>query len=421
MKKIDFFRTRASALKNYMIDLRNRQLSITINGQLVNFSDPQPAIINNVAYVPMQFVTETIGAQTDWIQETQTLTITRWHICIILQIGSKQLLRHENGLQISTKHMDAAPLILEGHVMLPIRSVMVELGCVVDWNIVTATLTIYDIQTKPMDAPDTSLNETLLNTGLSLTSTLPNSVSTHGVVYQSSSDNFEFYSSNSAKRYISYISVVLESAYRQLCGELGVTLNEKVAVRVYPSYRSFCEAIGKEFSSSVTHKQVFGKFQEGGDDDANGIYMTLPNSDILRDQENLYDKILLHELIHILAEKITPTHKLQDQCLHWLVEGLADYKSREISREYAQAILKSGVAYKSIPPLRDLEIKDVDKFDAMGGYTYGASIIEFINKRYGFEKVMELYKNPNEYKSVFGFSRDEFEKQWQEFLIENYR
>jgi len=423
MKKIDFLRTRATALKNYMTDLRNRQLSVTVNGQLVNFSEPQPVIINNVVYVPMRFVTETIGAQTDWVQETQTLTITRWHISIVLQIDSRQLLRHENGLQVSTKHMDAAPLISEGHIMLPIRSVMVELGCVVDWNIVTATLTIYDVQTKPMDVPETSLNETLLSTGLSSTSTLerePNSVSTHGVVYQSSSANFEFYSSNSAKRYISYISIVLESAYRQLCGEFGVTLNERVAVRVYPSYRSFCEAIGKEFSSNVTHKQVFGKFQEGGDNDANGIYMTLPNSDILRDQENFYDKILLHELIHILAEKITPTHKLQNLYLHWLIEGLADYKSGEIAREYAQAILKSGVAYKSIPSLRDLEIKDVDKFDAMGGYTYGASIIEFIDKKYGFKKVMELYKNPNEYKTVFGFSKDEFEKQWQQYLKENY-
>jgi len=331
------------------------------------------------------------------------------------------LLKYENGVFVSDKYIDVAPMISEGRTVLPIHFILEEFGCIVDWDVIAATVSIYDVPAKQPDAPDTSLNETLLGSGLTGAGAHESdSMPTHGVVYQSSSDNFEFYAAKSAKRYISYISVVLESAYKQFSREFGVTLNEKVAVRVYPSYRSYCEAIGKEFSPGVTQSQVFGNFRDGGDEDTRGIYMTLPNSDILRDQENFYDKVLLHELIHILAEQITPIYKLQEQNLHWLVEGLADYKSGEIMREYAQAILKSAVSYNTLPSLSDLEIKDVEKFDAMGGYTYGASIIEFIDKKYGFSKVVELYKNPGEYNVVFSFPRDEFESQWKQFLKKNY-
>ena len=416
-------RTPISDLKNFVTSaaLRGRQLKVAVNGVAVHFPDTQPSIINGRIYVPVRFVAETIGAQIGWVQKTQQVSITRGHIRIVLHIGSEQMLRYENGLHVSNKRMDVAPLISEGRTILPIHFILEEFGCIVDWDVMAATVAIYDVPAKQPDAPDTSVNEALLGSGLTgAPAQEPDPVSAHGVVYQSSSDNFTFYAAKSSKRYIRYISIVLESAYKQFSREFGVTLNEKVAVRVYPSYRSYCEAIGKEFSPSVTHKQVFGNFKDGGDAETRGIYMTLPNSDILRDQENFYDKILLHELIHIFAEQITPTYQLQEQNLHWLIEGLADYKSGEIMREYAQALLKSEVAHNTLPSLSDLEIQDVAKFDAMGGYTYGASIIEFIDKKYGFPKVMELYKNPGEYRMVFGFPRDAFESQWKQFLMGNY-
>ena len=57
----------------------------------------------------------------------------------------------------------------------------------------------------------------------------------------------------------------------------------------------------------------------------------------------------------------------------------------------------------------------------MGGYTYGASIIEYIDKQYGFAKVIELYRHSGEYYEIFGISKDTFEKGWKQFLNDNHR
>jgi hypothetical protein len=103
-----------------------------------------------------------------------------------------------------------------------------------------------------------------------------------------------------------------------------------------------------------------------------------------------------------------------------LFEGLAKYLSDTISRHDYQAILESGVMNNTIPLLSDFE-KDYQLFIGVSEYhAFSSTIIEFVDKTYGFEKVMDFLKNPNEYNAVFGFEREEFERQWKQFLFENY-
>jgi hypothetical protein len=81
----------------------------------------------------------------------------------------------------------------------------------------------------------------------------------------------------------------------------------------------------------------------------------------------------------------------------------------------------------TIPSLSVLEVtvlttSDYSRFIIeLSGYEYGISIIEFIDKTYGFAKVVELYENPDDYQKVFGFSKAEFERQWKKYLEDSYR
>jgi len=380
-------------------------IRILINDTELQLDQP-PIIEGGRTLVPLRAIFEAFGAAVDWDQATQTVTAIKNDITVSLTIGSNVLNR--NGENIT---LDVPAQLIGGRTLVPARAVAESFGATVDWDRDTQRVIITYAET-PQPTPDSPI-------------TTPTPRSTprpfHGISYQSSSDNFEFYTAESVKEYISHISNVLESAYTQLSEELGVTFDGKVTVRVFPDYRGFCTAIGRAFSPNVSPNQVFGHFRAAGNDGRDGIYMTPPNSRIMRDPENFYDKILLHEFVHVLAEYITPAYQLQGLNLHWLVEGLADYKSGEITREYAQAAIKAGVRNNAIPSLADLEISSVERFDDMGGYVFGASIIEFIDKTYGFTKVVELYKSPGDYNWVFGFSKSEFERQWKQFLYENYR
>jgi len=243
----------------------------------------------------------------------------------------------------------------------------------------------------------------------------------HGLTYHSASANFEYYTTKPVDAYIDHITNVLESTYVQMRREFGVTLSDITAVRIYPDFRSFFIAVGRDTSTEVSDYHVYGHFRAGYSDGTNGIYMSPPNSEIMKDQDRYYDKILIHEFVHVLAEEINTAYTLQQGNLHWLAEGLADYKSGQLAGKYSIDILKSAVRSRTVPSLADLEITDTKKFSDMNGYVYGASIIEFIDKRYGFAKVLEFYRSPGEYDEVFYLSKKEFEGQWKQFLYDNYR
>jgi REP element-mobilizing transposase RayT len=239
-----------------------------------------------------------------------------------------------------------------------------------------------------------------------------------GLVYQTTSDNFIIYTDESVEEYVGHIVNVLEDAYVQLSEKLDVKLDKKVAVRVYRDYEAYCKATGLPLPSfDIDPHATAGAFNETGI--TAGIHITPPSDTILARPDKHYDKVLAHELVHALQVLITP-HAERDNITQWLFEGLAHYLSDTISRHDYQEIIESGVMNNTILSLIDID-KDYQLFSDVPEYNaYSTTIIEFVDKTYGFEKVMDFLKNPNEYNAVFGFEREEFERQWKQFLFENY-
>lgn len=67
-----------------------------------------------------------------------------------------------------------------------------------------------------------------------------------------------------------------------------------------------------------------------------------------------------------------------------------------------------------------LEIKTSNpvKFSKMGGYTFANTYIEYIDKKYGWEKLMEIIKT-EDYETVFGKSDEDIYNEWVDY-IKNY-
>jgi hypothetical protein len=110
-------------------------LPILVNNEIVEFPDQQPyADKNNRTLVPVRFVTEALGAEVTWNNDTRTATIKKDGITVDVTIGSKVLKITDADGKKSTKTMDTEAVITGGRTMVPIRFVAESLGAYVDYS-----------------------------------------------------------------------------------------------------------------------------------------------------------------------------------------------------------------------------------------------------------------------------------------------
>lgn len=100
----------------FFIDNNN----FTSNG-IENTLDVAPTIINNVTYVPIRAVTETLGSEIDYEPKEKTAIIT---------VNDKKVSFTLNG----ENDIKNKPLIINSRMMIPLRDAMEALGANVIWN-----------------------------------------------------------------------------------------------------------------------------------------------------------------------------------------------------------------------------------------------------------------------------------------------
>lgn len=103
-------------------------ISLVIDGKTVQ-SDVAPVVQNNRTLVPVRVITESLGAQVGWDANTQTVTVNSAAAQIVFKIGSTTYT--VNG---SSKTMDAAPVIIDGRTMVPIRVIADAMGAAVNYD-----------------------------------------------------------------------------------------------------------------------------------------------------------------------------------------------------------------------------------------------------------------------------------------------
>lgn len=114
-------------------------IEVLLNGDLVEFADQAPANIDGRVLVPIRAVAEKMGAEVLWDEQTQTAQVKKDDTNVSLTINNSDIT--VNG---EKKTIDVAPQIIGDRTMLPIRAVVEQFGCTVDWDDDTKSVIIID-------------------------------------------------------------------------------------------------------------------------------------------------------------------------------------------------------------------------------------------------------------------------------------
>jgi hypothetical protein len=109
-----------------------------------------------------------------------------------------------------------------------------------------------------------------------------------------------------------------------------------------------------------------------------------------------------HELIHAINYQINP--KLS----YWLDNGIAGYLSK-------QTPSPNFMKMNKIPTFKDTKTENEIKFGKIGGYNYSYSYVEYLDKTYGWDKVIRILKGES-YKAVFSKSEEDIYNEWVLYL-----
>lgn len=130
-------RTLAVGIKSYDSQLIEKDpIFVDIDGKTLRLKQP-PIKQNNRTMVPIRAIFNGLGAVLDWDSNTRTITASKGSNSIVLVVGSTTAL--VNGESII---LDAAPTIVNGSTLVPVRFISASLGANVEWDSNSKTVII---------------------------------------------------------------------------------------------------------------------------------------------------------------------------------------------------------------------------------------------------------------------------------------
>jgi len=122
----------------------SQAISVTIDGERVNFAGQQPAIIDGRTLVPVRGVFEQLGFDVDWNGELQTVFMSGPAHHVVIGINQAEFTVNGNPFIL-----EVPAQIINGSTMLPIRAVVEAVGYWLGWDSVTQTVQIFRTQPEP--------------------------------------------------------------------------------------------------------------------------------------------------------------------------------------------------------------------------------------------------------------------------------
>lgn len=194
------------------------------------------------------------------------------------------------------------------------------------------------------------------------------------------------------------ISSRLQKGYDMISKSIDISPDYKTQVYIYPN---LSELHMKKYGLLG---RIVGPEWYIGDNIKNKVIIVSPNSP---GREHNYDDTAdaaLHEYVHTLMWSINP--KLSK----FLNEGMAGYVSGNAKPDFK---------FNTIPSYEDTKITNPITFGNKGMYPISYTYIEFLDKKYGMQEVMQLIKS-QDYDKTFGKSESEIYKDWIQFYKSNY-
>lgn len=104
-------------------------IQIYIDGTQVSFPDTKPQLVDDRTLVPVRIVAEQLGAEVDWNEEQQMVTITKDSLTIILTIDNSTV--YVNG---APQVLDVPAMVISDRTMVPFRFIFETFNMRVEWS-----------------------------------------------------------------------------------------------------------------------------------------------------------------------------------------------------------------------------------------------------------------------------------------------
>lgn len=217
--------------------------------------------------------------------------------------------------------------------------------------------------------------------------------------------HFIFYYTEFDNPCINKISEVLENSYDKITDNLNQKLEEKLVIEIHQDLNQLHIALGfPDAPGWIRGGLGVGK-----------IVIASPLNPPPGSDFNNVVNTAVHEFVHIVVNKINRNTP------RWLNEGIACFEAKDNSEKWIRETVKNGLINGEIPAFKDLDTgEDFETFFKLNGYQYSYTIIESIIGEFGYKKLCELIKTPNNFVEIFNFSEDEFEKRWIEYINKIY-
>lgn len=217
------------------------------------------------------------------------------------------------------------------------------------------------------------------------------------------SEHFNFYSKKNDIQVLESLSTILENNYLRITKDMQTHFKSKVDVFIYPDLKSFHNAINYPEAPDW----VVGAASKSE------LKMVSPlNPGSAHSYESLM-KAIVHELAH------TVVLNYRKQGLagipNWLNEGYAYYTADQLTED-ERKVISSNLLKNKTPTWDELERASNFEFGDMGGYRISATIIEFLIKSYGLDKLKQFINTPNNVNQIYGMPKKDLEILWLEFL-----
>lgn len=101
-------------------------VTVKVDGKVVDFPDQEPTIVNDRTLVPVRFIAESLGYDVEWNPADNSAVIDGGKI--IMYIGTNKA--KINGQNVT---LDVASTLINDRTMVPLRVIAETLNCTVDW------------------------------------------------------------------------------------------------------------------------------------------------------------------------------------------------------------------------------------------------------------------------------------------------
>ena len=214
--------------------------------------------------------------------------------------------------------------------------------------------------------------------------------------------NFAVKYQNPDRQVIAEVIDMLEDHYQRIAVEVGSDINHRVEVYIHPDRHSLLQSSGLRLASEWLVGVAINDRE---------IHLISPlNPPGNNDSESVMDG-LIHELVHICVANAGDA-----ELPLWLNEGLAVYHAGQY--RFAQEVpglVRERIFFPSLNTLSESE-----GFDREHGYSLSYTIVEFMMREYGPERVRAFIKNYPNYNVLGLRSEMELENAWHYYLKYNY-